>query len=935
MNAITQEINLNLIPGAIPPRISVSQYDDASRSLVFRLYNGAVSFAPGSGTTAQIRGTKPDNKGFEYAANLSGSTVTAAITEQMTAVAGDVRCEIILKDSTKTIGTGNFVLEVERAALGEDTDISETVIPDIIDAAEANAERAEAAAAIAEAADLHPPYIGENDNWYVFDVSSEQYVDSGVDARGDDGEDGTSIANITKTGSSGLVDTYTVTLTDGTTYTFTVTNGQNGTDGQDGQDGADGEDGVGIADIEKTSTVGLVDTYTITLTDGTTYTFTVTNGQNAIPGGGTTGQVLTKLSDTSGDAGWQDPASGASTLAGLSDTNIVSPTDQQYLKYDAVSGKWVNVSAAKKIVKATPNMAGYTTPSGVVSASSEYNGNYAAWYAFDGTYGNDQQTWASGAGLTTGEWIQYLFDSAKVIKKIATVNRNEGNPRAIKTFKFQGSNDGTTFTDIASCEIASGTGGYRQEFTINNDTAYLYYRLYVTEPWIPNDMTVGLAELELFEEVEVEVAELDDLVDVDLSALTDGQALVYDNSLGKWTNSAVGVAGGGTGNSSGYVRIGQKENTSIGAHATAEGTNNTATGDDAHTEGYNNTASQPHTHAEGEACQATEWWAHAEGFQSVASGRVSHAEGNATTASAYYAHSEGNATHAYGNSSHAEGDWTTASGADSHAQNANTTASGAKSSAAGYYTTAGYENQFVFGKYNNNKSTDIFEIGNGADNNNRSNALELDTSGNLKVAGTITDGNGNVLGAGGVPVVWDSATSGGSVLCLPMSVSEVPTLTEGGLYVLKVKGDFVAYDNQNTGRTSWGLSMTISGTTTTWANCLASGVDGTGAYLPFTPDIHVGDVITLLCVDATTPKFLVLSSNKDKEYCEATVTTSTSNDVVATFYNVGITANSEIEVGTSGWGIVPSDVTVTAGVCTVTIPKVDSAQSITVRIYVR
>ena len=35
---------------------------------------------------------------------------------------------------------------------------------------------------------------------------------------------------------------------------------------------------VGIASIEKTSTVGLVDTYTITFTDGTTTTFNVTNG---------------------------------------------------------------------------------------------------------------------------------------------------------------------------------------------------------------------------------------------------------------------------------------------------------------------------------------------------------------------------------------------------------------------------------------------------------------------------------------------------------------------------------------------------------------------------------------------------------------------------------------------------------------------------------
>lgn len=42
--------------------------------------------------------------------------------------------------------------------------------------------------------------------------------------------------------------------------------------------GAPGADGVGISDIFKTSTVGNIDTYTIFLTDGTTKTFTVTNG---------------------------------------------------------------------------------------------------------------------------------------------------------------------------------------------------------------------------------------------------------------------------------------------------------------------------------------------------------------------------------------------------------------------------------------------------------------------------------------------------------------------------------------------------------------------------------------------------------------------------------------------------------------------------------
>ena len=83
---------------------------------------------------------------------------------------------------------------------------------------------------------------------------------------------GVGISEIEKVSTSGLVDTYTITLTNGNKHTFTVTNGN---------------DGVGISKIEKTATSGLVDTYTITLTNGNTSTFTVTNGQ----GGGGSGTV--------------------------------------------------------------------------------------------------------------------------------------------------------------------------------------------------------------------------------------------------------------------------------------------------------------------------------------------------------------------------------------------------------------------------------------------------------------------------------------------------------------------------------------------------------------------------------------------------------------------------------------------------------------------
>lgn len=101
---------------------------------------------------------------------------------------------------------------------------------------------------------------------------------------GTDGAAGVGISTITykETDAQGNY-VYTITLTSGSTYDITCPKGPQGATGATGADGADGQDGadgVGIVSITKTGTSGLVDTYTITYTNGTTSTFTVTNGQD-------------------------------------------------------------------------------------------------------------------------------------------------------------------------------------------------------------------------------------------------------------------------------------------------------------------------------------------------------------------------------------------------------------------------------------------------------------------------------------------------------------------------------------------------------------------------------------------------------------------------------------------------------------------------------
>lgn len=90
-----------------------------------------------------------------------------------------------------------------------------------------------------------------------------------------------------------------------------------GADGVDGQDGIDGVDGVGILSVVKSGTVGLVDTYAISFTDGSSTTFTVSNGVDGIDGAngldGATGEQ--GVAGTDGADG-QDGANGADGVDG-------------------------------------------------------------------------------------------------------------------------------------------------------------------------------------------------------------------------------------------------------------------------------------------------------------------------------------------------------------------------------------------------------------------------------------------------------------------------------------------------------------------------------------------------------------------------------------------------------------------------------------------
>lgn len=128
---IEQAYNLNLIPDGVPVIVKVSQADSNTRTLKFNLYNGSELYQIPAGTEVEIVGTKEDSKFFVYYCSFEGHVVKAKVVQQMTSRKGDVTCKLRLtqNDGVDVLGTASFVMRVDRSALPDDSDLSETDVP--------------------------------------------------------------------------------------------------------------------------------------------------------------------------------------------------------------------------------------------------------------------------------------------------------------------------------------------------------------------------------------------------------------------------------------------------------------------------------------------------------------------------------------------------------------------------------------------------------------------------------------------------------------------------------------------------------------------------------------------------------------------------------------------------------------------------------------
>jgi hypothetical protein len=137
-----------------------------------------------------------------------------------------------------------------------------------------------------------------------------------------------------------------------------------------------------------------------------------------------------------------------------------------------------------------PQMSSNTTPSGGAAASS-VNGGQAAWLAFDR---NTATFWQS---TVQSAWLSYNFPTGKIIKKYGFFS-TATNAVNLKTWTFEGSNDGSTWTTLdTQTNFVTGVSTFYSFDISANTTSYTYYRINVTAT--QGGLATAIQELEMSE----------------------------------------------------------------------------------------------------------------------------------------------------------------------------------------------------------------------------------------------------------------------------------------------------------------------------------------------------------------------------------------------------------------------------------------------------
>lgn len=120
MATYVQSLSLDVAGKNLYKYVYAKQGDNGSRFVNVTMVANGTKVVPAAGNTAKIRAQKPDGTGVYNPATINNDgTITAELTEQMLAVKGEVKADIMLLGANDQIlSTATFIINVEEAPAG-------------------------------------------------------------------------------------------------------------------------------------------------------------------------------------------------------------------------------------------------------------------------------------------------------------------------------------------------------------------------------------------------------------------------------------------------------------------------------------------------------------------------------------------------------------------------------------------------------------------------------------------------------------------------------------------------------------------------------------------------------------------------------------------------------------------------------------------------
>ena len=702
-----QVYNLQLRPGGAPPIVHCSQYDVIPNAIKFMLVLDDARFTE-DGYSAKVEGTKPDHRAFSYDARIdtSGSYKNAVVhlVEQMTCVKGMVRCKLKLTKNSEVVYTAPFILMVDANAIDDDVDISETVLPEYIDAAQRAAQEAASCVDSSEAwarGTRNGTPVSQSDETYQ---NNSKYYSEQSAAQVSLAAEQATLAAAQATAAAGSA-------------TTADTNAKNAEAWAVGKRG-----GTDVPSSDQTyhnnskyyseQAAGSAQAAAASVAQGTQVDFWVQGGilyiQQTIQGVQQPAVALGSVTSPNTDYKFATVAD-MNTAIGNGD---VITNGMCYVEEDGGS-IWRN-EAGTAVEYASLRTIG-----------SRASGSTDGAMSFAQGYQNTASGYGSSAqGYQTQASAYYTHSEGR--KSVASANyaHAEGDTTTADGERAHAEGYNTTSSGSGShaegeATTASGGSAHAEGLHSSATAAGAHSEGFYTQATGHSSHAEGYQGVASGQATHAEGYHVVASANYAHAEGNNTQALT-EGSHAEGLNAIAGDSENLS--NSKYAHAEGNSTVASGSASHAEGSACQSTGSSSHAEG-NHTTATSYAHSEGSYTQASGSYSHAEGYYAVASGEGSHAEGRR--------HASNDTHEASGKGAHVEGWSCIASGAASHAEGWGSQATSAQAHAQGQGTIANKANIHVSGSFNkaSESATDVMIIGNGTNNDYRSNCFRVTSVG--------------------------------------------------------------------------------------------------------------------------------------------------------------------------------------------------------------